>query len=516
MRSASVTPIQVPLIERVLSPFEQFARRESSGGVVLLVCTVIALLWANSPWAETYAHLWEQEVTLGVGALVVRGSLHLAINDGLMAVFFFLVGLEIKREILVGELASLRRAALPLAGAIGGMLLPALLYTAFNGGGPGSHGWGVPMATDIAFALGVLALLGPRVPPQLRIFLAALAIADDIGAVLVIAVFYSTGVVWGALALAGLLVLLSLGMNAAGVRRPLGYALVGIALWTAVYASGVHATVAGVLLAFTIPARTRVHEAEFLAHGRQALDDFDRALPTPALPPSALPGVLATAVLTNERSQQALHWLEELCEAAQPPLHRFEYALHEVVAFAIMPLFALANAGVALQGDVLAALVSPITLGVVFGLVLGKPLGITAISWLATRLGLAARPAGSSWGALHGVSWLGGIGFTMALFVAGLAFSAPEDALFLTEAKLGILVASLIAGVTGYLIVRLTANAVAQVPAALAGASGAPLPLSATAGSAGAAPSSAPAADPRGDPRPVGVTPRSGPARTAR
>ncbi|GJG89590.1 Na(+)/H(+) antiporter NhaA [Gemmatimonadetes bacterium T265] len=444
-------PTPPPLIERVLGPFERFAARESSSGVVLLACTMLALAWANSLWAATYTHLWEQELVLGVGGFVARGTLHAVVNDGLMAVFFFLVGLEIKREVLVGELASLQRAALPLAGALGGMLAPAALYLACNAGGPGAHGWGVPMATDIAFALGVLALLGSRVPAPLRVFLAALAIADDIGAVLVIAVFYSGGIAWGALGAAGALVLGALGMNAAGVRRPSAYAAIGLTLWAAVLASGVHATVAGVLLAFAIPARTRVREAEFLTESRRALDAFDRAFE-----PSS--GGLAAAVLTNEASQESLHRLEELCEHAQPPLHRMEHALHAVVAFGIMPVFALANAGVTIRGDLVAALTSPVALGVIFGLVLGKPLGITAVSWLAARVGVAARPTGASWRALHGVSWLGGIGFTMALFVAGLAFATPGDAPLLIEAKLGILTASLIAGVAGWVVVRATAD----------------------------------------------------------
>ncbi len=434
----------------MLGPFERFAARESSGGVALLVCTVVALAWANSPWAESYVHLWEQEVAVSIGPLAARGTLHHIINDGLMAVFFFVVGLEIKREILVGELASLGQAALPLAGALGGMLVPAALYLAFNAGGAGAHGWGVPMATDIAFALGVLALLGPRVPGPLRVFLTALAIADDIGAVLVIAVFYSGGVVWGALGATGLLLMFALLANAAGVRRPSAYAVIGVALWVAVVASGVHATVAGVLLALAIPARTRVREATFLVGARHALARFDRAL-------DDVPAGMAVAVLTNSESQDALHHLEELCEGAQPPLHRIEHGLHGVVAFAIMPLFALANAGVRLDGDVLGALTSPVVLGVVAGLVIGKPLGITLFAWLATKAGLSSRPSGASWAALHGVSWLGGIGFTMALFVAALAFADPGDAELLARAKLGILVASLLAGVVGWLLVRRSA-----------------------------------------------------------
>ena len=441
-------PPPAPLAERLLAPFRRFAALEAAGGLVLLACTAVALAWANSPWAGAYHHLWERRVALTVGGWSAGATLHHLINDGLMAVFFFLVGLEIKREVLVGALGSARRAALPVAAALGGMLVPAAAYALVNAGGPGAAGWGVPMATDIAFALGVLALLGDRVPVELKVFLAALAIADDIGAVLVIAAFYAGGVAWGPLGLAAALLAGAFAANAAGVRRPWAYALLGVPLWGAVLASGVHATVAGVLLAFAIPARTRVDEPGFLAEARRSLDDFDQAL-GPVTPGA---DQLAERVLTNAASQEALHCLEELTEAAQPPLHRIEHALHGVVAFGVMPLFALANAGVTLGGGV--GLTAPVTLGVVLGLVLGKPVGITLGAWLAVRLGVAERPAGVSWRAIHGVSWLGGIGFTMALFVAGLAFPGPAGAALLAEAKLGILVASLAAGVVGWALLR--------------------------------------------------------------
>ncbi|MGI8510028.1 MAG: Na+/H+ antiporter NhaA [Gemmatimonadaceae bacterium] len=440
-------PTGPPLVERALAPFRLFAATEAAGGVVLLVCTLIALTWANSPWGAAYEQLWQQRVVIAAGPLAVNATFHQVINDGLMAVFFFLVGLEIKREILAGELASLRKSALPVAGAVGGMLVPALIYFTLNAGRPGAHGWGVSMATDIAFAIGVLALLGDRVPISLKVFLTALAIADDIGAVLVIAAFYASGLAWGALAIAALLLLVSVGANAARVRTPWVYAVIGVALWIAVVSSGIHGTVAGVLLALTIPVHTRVNEAEFLVEGRRALDDFDRALP------SSSPG-LSVTVLTNEPSQEALHRLEQLCEQAQPPLHRLEHALHGLVAFGIMPLFALANAGVHLSGDIGAALSSRVTLGVMLGLVLGKPIGVTVVSWLSVRAGVAAKPADASWRMLHNVSWLGGIGFTMSLFVASLAFPGTEGAPLLAEAKIGILVASIVAGMAGWLLLR--------------------------------------------------------------
>jgi NhaA family Na+:H+ antiporter len=371
------------------------------------------------------------------------------INDGLMAVFFFVVGLEIKREILAGELASVKTAALPMIAALGGMVVPAAIYAMINAGGPGIPGWGVPMATDIAFALGVLALLGDRVPTALKVFLAALAIVDDIGAVLVIAVFYSSGVAWGPLAAAAGMLLLAVALNRAGARRPWTYGAIGLALWGTVLLSGIHATVAGVLLAFAIPVRTRLNEREFLAKARRALESFDRAATVTAEDPN-------TTVLSNVEHHTSLEELETLCQHAQPPLIRLEHALHGTVAFGIMPLFALANAGVTLDAAALGSAVAhPVTIGAMLGLVLGKPLGIAGFSWLAVRLGLAALPRGSTWMALSAVAVLGGIGFTMALFIAGLAFPAgtPRGEL-LDAAKLGILAASALAGIVGSLVLR--------------------------------------------------------------
>jgi Na+:H+ antiporter, NhaA family len=434
-----------PLAEKLLAPFRRFAEIQSAGGILLLAVTAVALVWANSPWSEGYHHLWETPITLGVGGWALRTTLHHVINDGLMAVFFFVVGLEIKREMLAGELASLRRAALPMVGALGGMVVPATLYAMLNVGGSGAPGWGVPMATDIAFALGVLALLGDRVPIGLKVFLAALAIVDDIGAVIVIAVFYSGGVAWGALGAAAAIVLLSAGANAAGFRRPWTYGALGLALWAAVLASGVHATVAGVLLAMTIPVRTRLNEVAFLDRARRALDDFDAAAAVTATDPNV-------TVLSNVEHHAAVEELETLAEQAQPPLIRLEHALHGPVAYAIMPLFALANAGVSLSaGTVGDASASPVTLGVILGLLIGKPLGITGFSWLAVRFGIAALPGGVTWRALAGAGVLGGIGFTMALFIAGLAF---QGSVLLDAAKLGVLSASAVAGVAGWLLLR--------------------------------------------------------------
>lgn len=435
------TSSEQPLIERVLQPFAHFAHTASSGGIVLIVCTAIALVWANSPWAASYHHIWELEVALDAGPFSLRSTLHHLINDGLMAVFFFLVGLEIKREVLVGELASLRQAALPAAAALGGMIVPAAIYAVLNSSGSGAAGWGIPMATDIAFALGVLALLGDRIPAGLKVFLAALAIVDDIGAVLVIALFYTTGVNWAALGAAGALLLLAVGANAAGIRRPGAYAMIGVALWGAVLASGVHATVAGVLLAMAIPSRTRINEDQFLLQARRSVDEFERGCSS------------ETTVLTNQVQQEALLTLETVCDQAQAPLQKIERKLHGIVAFLIMPLFALANAGVAIGGgDIAAVLSSPVTLGVFLGLVVGKPLGIMLFSWATVLMGIATLPSRVTWRMVHGAAWLGGIGFTMSLFVAGLAF--PGMPALLAAAKLGILAASLGAGLCGWILLR--------------------------------------------------------------
>ena len=426
-------------IERLLSPLGRFMRTGSSGGVVLIVATVAALVAANSPWAHGYHALWQTPLAFRLGPYALQASLHEWINDGLMAVFFFLVGLEIKREVLVGELASARRAAFPIAGALGGMVVPALIFAALNLGGAGARGWGIPMATDIAFALGVLALIGDRVPAPLKVFLAALAIADDIGAVLVIALFYTAVLDLKALLLGLVLIVALAAFNRLGARRPYIYIALGLAVWLCFLRSGVHATVAGVLVAMTIPARTRIDTGEFSDRGRRILDAFDAAGPE------------GENILTNRGQQAAIVELEDTAEAAQAPLQWIEHGLQPWVSFVIIPLFALANAGVELGGEVAHAFGSRVTLGVLLGLLVGKPLGITLFAWLATRLRVAALPDGCGWRQLLGVAVLGGIGFTMSLFVTGLAF---RDEGLVTEAKVGIFAASLGAALIGWVLLR--------------------------------------------------------------
>jgi NhaA family Na+:H+ antiporter len=421
----------------------EFIHDEAFGGILLLVCALAALIWANSPWSETYDALWSTELTLGTVQYHLTESLRHWVNDGLMAIFFFVVGLEIKRELLVGELASPRRAALPAIAALGGVLVPAGIYLLLNRGTVGGDGWGIPMATDIAFALGVLALLGDRMPLGLTVFLTALAIVDDIAAVLVIAVFYTAQVHWEAVGLAAVILVGLIVANRLGFRRPVVYASLGLALWVAVFESGVHATVAGVLLALTIPANTRIDPRAFLTRSRAILQAFERA---------GTGDDTGTSILTNGERQEALAELEDAVEGAGAPLQRMEHVLHPWVAFAIIPLFALANAGVRVEGDLGAALGNRVTLGAVLGLVLGKQLGVTLAAWLAVRSGVTDLPEGVGWHHIYGAGWLAGIGFTMSLFVADLAFAEAGEGPLLTAAKLGILLASLIAGVGGWLI----------------------------------------------------------------
>jgi len=426
------------LLSSVLRPFQEFVRTGALGGVALLACALFALAWANSPWGASYFSLWETVIAVGPASAPLAKTLHHWISDGLMAVFFLLVGLEIKRELLVGELASVRQASLPIAAAIGGMIVPAAIYALINGRGPGAGGWGIPMATDIAFALGVLALLGPRVPVGLKVFLAAFAIVDDMGAVLVIALFYTSSISWlalgGALVVIGLL--LALNYYKVGVLPP--YLLLGVALWFALLSSGLHATIAGVILAFTIPARTRIDAGQYSARARALLDEFDRTESGDKL------------VMTNKGQQEAIHQLDIASGEVQGPLLRLEHALNGTVAFVIMPIFAFANSGVRV-GEFGQLAANPITIGVATGLLIGKPIGITLCSWLTVRYLGATLPSGVTMRMIHGVSWIGGIGFTMSLFIAGLAFG---ESLQLDAAKFGVLAGSVVSGVVGLLLLR--------------------------------------------------------------
>ena len=418
--------------QRFLEPFEQFAQTGSLASVLLIAAMVVAMVWANSPWAASYFKLWNLKLVIGPAAAPLALSLQHWINDGLMAAFFLLVGLEIKRELLVGELATFRQASLPIIAALGGMLLPALLYVSVSAGTDAVRGWGIPMATDIAFALGVLQLLGPRCPMGLKVFLTAFAIIDDMGAILVIALFYTDSFAVPALLVAAAALAALMSLNRLRVRPLAPYLALGVVLWVAVLSSGIHATIAGVLVALTIPVRTRINAADFSKVARELIDDFD----------NTETGDLQ--VLTSRGQQEAIHGLETASAAVQAPLLRVEHALAPVVAWAILPLFALANAGVSL-GASQAPWASSVGLGVLLGLLVGKPLGITLFSWLAVKRGWSTLPHEVTWQMLHGAAWLGGIGFTVALFIASLAF---EDTPRLADAKLSVLVGSLVAGIS--------------------------------------------------------------------
>jgi NhaA family Na+:H+ antiporter len=433
-----IAEIQKPLGVQVRLLFQQFTRLQASGGILLLAATVLALVWANSVWGSGYFEVWETYLKIELGDLALKESLLHWVNDGLMVIFFFLVGLEIKREILVGELASPRKAALPLAAAVGGMLLPASIYVLFNLGGEGGSGWGIPMATDIAFLLGLLTVLGSRIPVSLKVFFTALAIADDLGAVLVIALFYSGEISWIALGVAAVFLAFLVVLNRGRVRHPLPYALLGIGLWLAFLQSGIHPTIAGVLLALTIPARTPVRASAFVAQCTAALGGLE-------------PDAHAEE---NRRQQAAAQTLEAIAERIQTPLQRLERTLNPWVAYLVVPIFALANAGVGLGGNLAEALTNPVSLGILAGLVLGKPLGVTLFSWLAVRLGIADLPFDVTWSQLFAASWLAGIGFTMSLFIASSAFAGA----LLDTAKVSILAASLVAGGIGFGLLLLTAS----------------------------------------------------------
>ncbi len=428
--------------DRVLTPFEEFVHRESTAGLLLMATAVLALVAANSPLAAWYEHLRHLPVGLSVGGWTLEKTLHHWINDGLMTLFFFVVGLELKRAFLVGELAEPRQAVLPILAALGGMLVPALLYFLLNASGDEARGWGIPMATDIAFALGTIALLAGRVPQSLIMFLVALAIVDDLGAVVVIALFYTDELVVRHLVEAGVLTGLLVVMNRIGVRTPLPYFLLGLLLWLALLKSGVHATLAGVITAFTIPAIPRFDPRAFRTRMQTLLDRFGRLVEEDP------------NVLRNVDMKGTVQTMENGILGVETPLQRLEHGMHGWVAFLVLPVFAFFNAGIPIAFDQLgSALVQPVTLGVVAGLLAGKFLGIAGITWLAVRLGIARLPQGTHMVQLVGVALLGGIGFTMSIFIAELAF-AHQPALVL-QAKLGILAASLVAGVGGYLWLRL-------------------------------------------------------------
>lgn len=431
--------IEKPLGVRVQLLTQRFTQLAAAGGVILFICTILALLWANSPWTRSYFHLWETSLSVSVNGWALSEHLREWVNDGLMAIFFFVVGLEIKREVISGELANPRQAALPIAGAVGGMIVPAFIYAIFNAKGAGASGWGIPMATDIAFTLGILTLLGSRIPLSLKVFFTALAIADDLGAILVIAIFYTSQISWislgiGVIFLAGLV-----SLNRMRIYSPLPYGILGIGLWLAFLQSGLHPTIAGVLLALTIPTRSPANLRGLLAQTVTLMNSFEL--------PVAWRGTI------DSRRQATVSTLDTIINRMMSPAERLEHQLNPWSTYLILPIFALANAGLVLNREAFINLTNPVSLGIIMGLVIGKPLGITFFSWLAIRFGWAALPTGITWPQFISASFLAGIGFTMSLFISGSAFAVSG---LLDTAKLAILVASTLSALVGWQLLSLT------------------------------------------------------------
>lgn len=408
------------ILRSIISPLRQFIHLQSASGVVLLAVTVLALIWANSPYYNLYSQLLHMPLGFQFGSFSMFKSLEHWVNDGLMVVFFFVVGLEIKKEFFIGELADRKRAMLPILGALGGMMVPAIIYTSFNHGLPTANGWGIPMATDIAFAVGVLTLLGKRVPFALTVFLLALAIVDDLGAVLVIAFFYTSHLSWGYLLMAAVVMAIIYMFNIGGVRPRLVYFVLGALLWYAILKSGVHATIAGVLLGFLTPIRPLINEDDLRSAGFSLL---------------------------KEAKPEQIAELRTVAHESMSPADAWIHALHPWVSFGIMPLFALCNAGVRFENfQINEFIAAPVSLGIFLGLFIGKPLGIFGFSWLGCKLGLCNKSAEVKWVQLFGVGAIGGIGFTMALFVGHLSLTDPGSIDF---AKLAIMLASLVSALLG-------------------------------------------------------------------
>lgn len=424
--------------DKVLSPLEEFVHRQTTSGVLLMFCAVIALYIANSQWSDEYKHFLGLTFTIGLEGFQLSKSVHHWINDGLMALFFFVIGLELKREILVGELADIKQAMLPIFAATGGMVVPVIFYVALNHDSDAIKGWGVPMATDIAFALGALALLGSRVPKSLITFLVALAIVDDLGAVMVIALFYTETLNFTALGLVALFMFILVTLNLGGIRHPLPYLLIGIVLWIAMLKSGVHATLAGILLAATIPMRPKYDPGKFLEHVGSMMAQIKNAYQR------------NDNIIINDELRSRVRALGEGVNLVQAPAQILERHFHLPSAYLIIPIFSLANAGIPIDWASFGSIVThPVSMGISTGLVLGKLIGITGFTWIAVKFGFTKLPSEINFKHIVGVSFMGGIGFTMSIFIAELGFTNnPQDLLM---AKSGILLASAIAGVTGFI-----------------------------------------------------------------
>ncbi len=427
------------VLDNILDPFQRFLRLETSGGITLMITTLVALIWANSPWSHYYFELWENKLTISLGSFELSKTIQHWINDGLMAIFFFFVGLEIKRELVAGELASFKQASLPIMAALGGMLFPALIFLLSNRTPAFASGWGIPMATDIAFSLGVLTLLGKRVPVSLKVFLIAFAIVDDLGAVLVIAIFYSGDLQWSYL-LTGLALFLVLVLfNRLRIYRIPMYMALGWIIWYLFYKSGIHPTIAGVMIAFTIPMNRRIDTGTFRSRLDKSLDYF---CPTENC---------SDEVTLSHQQLAAIDGIETEIQRVQSPVQSLEHTLSHFVTFVIMPIFALSNAGVTFGIESIPKLFSGLSGQIQLSLILGKVTGIVLFTWLAVKLGIGSLPRHIRWIHITGLGLLGGMGFTMSLFIAGLAFSSSYA---LDLAKIGILTGSLLAGILGYLLLR--------------------------------------------------------------
>lgn len=423
--------------DRVLTPLDEFIHRQTTSAILLMLCAVAALYLANSSWSTAYHHFLKLPFTIGLPDFNLTKSIHHWINDGLMALFFFVIGLELKREILVGELAEAKQAVFPIIAAIGGMLVPVLIYISINPEGHTLDGWGIPMATDIAFALGALALLGSRVPKNLLMFLVALAIVDDLGAVMVIAIFYTETINITALIIAAALVGLLITLNLGGIRRPLPYVLLGLVLWVAMLKSGVHATLAGIFLAFTIPMRAKYDASRFLLQINDMVTQIKQAFQR------------EENIVKNHELRGKVQALGKGVELVQAPAQILEHSMHLPSAYIIIPIFSLANAGIPIEWSSIDTIIThPVSIGITLGLVLGKLIGIAGFTWVAVKLGITSLPKNLNFKHIIGVALMGGIGFTMSIFIAELGFAHSAEDLLM--AKTGVLIASVIAGVTGF------------------------------------------------------------------
>jgi NhaA family Na+:H+ antiporter len=436
------------VLDQTRNRFNRFFKAEASSSIILLITTITALIWANS-YAQTYFATWNTIIAIRVGEFGLSKPVSCWVNDGLMAFFFLVIGLEIKREFMVGELSNRNEAVLPFTAAIGGMMVPAILYLLLNQGTSVIKGWGVPMATDIAFSLGILSLLGAQVPLCLKVFLTATAIVDDLGAILIIALFYTDELKFIPLLVAGLIMLTLIMANRRGISRPSMYMVLGVALWLAILKSGLHATLAGILLAITIPARTRLDPQAFITDSLTILESFQQSAPPD------------DKRFLNKQCTNAISNLEENCAKVEPLIQRWERELHNIVAYAIVPIFALVNAGVNLGDAGIQALTSNVSLGIILGLAMGKPLGIFLFSWLAVKLNLARLPAKMTFKHILGAGCLAGIGFTMSIFVSSLAFS---DLRIITYAKVGIIIGSIVSGVAGISILKAADDSPTKFP----------------------------------------------------